>query len=55
MNVESLRCKKVKYFVESIGLMYCAKQKEFIQNLDIQVTEELKLTSGKEWDMHKTP
>ena len=53
MDVESLRRKKVKCFVESIGLTYCAKWKEFIQNLGVQVTEELKLISDKEWDAHK--
>jgi len=29
MDVESYRNQKVKYFVESIGMVYCSKWKEF--------------------------
>ena len=54
MDVESLRRKKVRYFVESIGLTYCAKWKEFVQKLGVQVTEELKLVSSEEWDALKS-
>ena len=53
MDIESLRLKKVKCFVKPIDLTYCANWKEFIQNLGVQVTKELKLISDKEWDAHK--
>ena len=53
MDIESLRRKKVRCFVESIGLTYCTKWKEFVQKLGVQVTEELKLLSEKEWDQLK--
>ena len=43
MDIESFHSKKVKYFVESIGLTYCTKWKTFVKDLGVQVTEELKL------------
>ena len=50
MDVESYRNQKVKYFVESIGMVYCSKWKEFTTDLGVQVTEELKLITKVEWD-----
>ena len=52
MDIESHRCKKVKYFIESIGLTYSAKWKTFTKDLGVQVTKELKLVTNEEWDMH---
>ena len=51
MDIESYRRKKVKYFIESIGLTYCDKWKTFINDLGVQVTEELKLVTDQEWDI----
>ena len=50
MDIESYRNKKVKYFVESIGMVYCSKWKAFTIDLGVQVTEELKLVTKGEWD-----
>ena len=53
MDVHSFRTKKVKYFVQSIGLTCCSKWKDFTKDLGVQVTEELKLATQKEWDEHE--
>ena len=50
VDVELFHYKKVKYFIEPIGLTYYAKQKIFIKDLGAQVTKELKLTTDKEQD-----
>ena len=50
MDVESYRNQKVKYFVESIGMVHCSKWKEFTTDLGVQVTKELKLLTKDEWD-----
>ena len=36
--------------MESIGMAYCSKWKEFTTDLGVQVTEELKLITKVEWD-----
>ena len=50
MDIESCGCKKVKYFVESNGIVYCSKWKAFTKDLGMQVTEELKLLIQDKWD-----
>ena len=46
MDIESHRAKKVKYFVEAIGMACSRKWKDFTKDLGVQVTEELKLVTN---------
>ena len=48
MDIENYRKRKARYFVESIGLVYCDKWKNFMSELGIEVTEELKLVTDEE-------
>ena len=48
MDIESYHTKKVKYFVEAIGMAYCYKWKDFTKELGMQETEELKLVMKDE-------
>ena len=50
MDIESYRNRKVKFFVESIGITYCSTWKNFTNDMGLQVTEELKLVTESEWD-----
>ena len=49
---ELCRCKKVKYFIESIGMTHCTKWKAFVKDLGAQLTKELKVVTKEERDMH---
>ena len=52
MDIESFRQKKVKDFIESLGLVYCTKWKAFMRDLGVSATEELKLVTEDEWNSH---
>ena len=52
MEIENYRKRKAKDFVESIGLVYCDKWKNFKCELGVEVTDELKLVKDEEWSTH---
>ena len=52
MDIENDRKRKSTDFVESIGLVYCEKWKNFMRELGIEVTDELKLVKVEDWITH---
>ena len=48
MNIENYQKIKSRDFVESIGLVYCDKWKNFMRELGIEVTDEFKLVTDEE-------
>lgn len=52
MDIESYRRRKVRDFIESLGMVYCSTWKAFTRELGVEVTEELKLVTDDEWKTH---
>ena len=52
MDIENYRKIKARDFVECVGLVYCDKWNNFMRELGIKVTEELKLVTDEEWNTH---
>ena len=52
MDIESYRRRKVRYLVESLGIVYCSTWKTFARKLGVKVIEELNLVDEHAWKRH---